>query len=408
MASQTKLHWPSLLQFIFSGFFALSCLGLAALLVVLGLIDKSGAISVSMDALPIFMSAASLSLAGVLLLPSTVYSFLRLIGKPSQGLRLTVPRWVSLILPLALIPAVLWIGNWAATESVYDWLLLPPLTLLAVSLPIFWFFSLGAAGLSCRSPQRAWGVFATGLVVGPGLIMTIEIMMGTFLILAGTIVVASNPEWMAEMSRLSQRLVNAQFNQAVVRRILAPYLVHPAVLYAMIAVGTALVALIEELLKPLGLWIQAKHPISTEDGFFYGLICGATFALFESLGVGSNLSGSDWWPLMVGRMGTGLLHTLTAALMGWALVSAWRERKFLLLGGAYLITVLIHSLWNLMSLLIGYGPFAGMLPRKLIFIQQLSQVAPVGLGVLVAINLAILVLANRTIRHTPETPGTIP
>jgi len=83
-----------------------------------------------------------------------------------------------------------------------------------------------------------------------------------------------------------------------------------------------LIPLLEELLKPLAIWILVWRKLTPVEGFVAGLICGSAFGLIESIGNLASISGSDWIIVVLGRTGTGLLHTVATGLVGWGLASA--------------------------------------------------------------------------------------
>jgi hypothetical protein len=79
--------------------------------------------------------------------------------------------------------------------------------------------------------------------------------------------------------------------------------------------------------------------------FMGGVLGGVGFGVVESL---LNLSTRQdtWWPLIVARTGTLIMHALTTGLVGWGwgqLVATRRPWRLLL---AYLSAVVIHGLWN--------------------------------------------------------------
>ncbi len=107
-----------------------------------------------------------------------------------------------------------------------------------------------------------------------------------------------------------------------------PYLSNPAVIATILSYIALIVPLIEELLKPLAVWIFATKIESPAQGFAMGVLCGAAFALIESLNASAD--GTATWPFIVGiRAGTGLLHMTTSGLVGWGIVSAVREKHIL-------------------------------------------------------------------------------
>ncbi len=104
--------------------------------------------------------------------------------------------------------------------------------------------------------------------------------------------------------------------------------------------------------------------------------------------------------LVLGRTGTGILHTVNTGLVGWALASTWRDRRYLRLAGAYLLAAGLHGLWNvfgaLMALpaLLGPGNVTGIVAVFL----RLGQIAPVALAVLAILLFLILLNSHRRLR----------
>ena len=132
-------------------------------LVVIGLIETSDA------ALSLYLMAAGLALSGLLLLPSLFFAALRLAGRPVEDdfhLGLLRPTLLIFSLPLILL-----VGNWSANQAGIGRLLLPFAHVLAVGLPVWWIAYLAVRNLPLGSLQRRWGVFTTGLIVGPALIL---------------------------------------------------------------------------------------------------------------------------------------------------------------------------------------------------------------------------------------------
>jgi hypothetical protein len=153
--------------------------------------------------------------------------------------------------------------------------------------------------------------------------------------------------------------------------------------------------MLEELLKPLVMWVLVGWKLEPSEGFAAGLICGAAFALLETVTALSSADTGSWAILAVERAGTGMLHVLTAGLVGWGLASAWRG-KFLRLAGAYLAAVGLHAAWNGSSLGLGIVPVLGT-------VQDQSS-APAGFQVilivgLMALMLVIFFLVNRQLRR---------
>src|SRR4030067_2197270 len=101
----------------------------------------------------------------------------------------------------------------------------------------------------------------------------------------------------------------------------------------------------------LGGWCLGGSRLPPAEGFTAGILCGAGYALVESL-ILSVDGGEQWVSLVFARIGTAVVHPLTSGLTGWALAYAWRENRYLRLGAAYLGAVLLHGLWNGLTMLI--------------------------------------------------------
>ncbi len=131
----------------------------------------------------------------------------------------------------------------------------------------------------------------------------------------------------------------------------------PGTIITILVYLSILVPLVEELIKPLGVWILARKLNSPSQGFALGALSGAGYGLAETINVSGQVG--DWGSLLFTRIGTGLLHITTSALMGAAIVMAWRERRYLRLAGTYLIAILLHGLWNAAAITYGISAVAG-------------------------------------------------
>jgi len=105
--------------------------------------------------------------------------------------------------------------------------------------------------------------------------------------------------------------------------------------------------------------------------------------------------------VMVGRIGTGLLHIFTAGINGWALASTWRDGKYMRVGIAYLASVIVHGAWNLFALLLG-STWPDELPQ--IVDPHLSSLAVWFLPILTMVLLISMIGFNLYLRHQPAPP----
>jgi hypothetical protein len=214
--------------------------------------------------------------------------------------------------------------------------------------------------------------------------------------------IASQPELLEKLMSLAETLQEAPPSPEDLVQDFGSYLVRPAVIFAALVFGAVIVPLIEELFKPIGVWLLARRKLRPAAGFAAGALSGAGYALFESLALTSG--GQEWPALMVARIGTAAVHILTTAITGWALVQAWRYRRYLLLGLAYLTSVAIHGLWNGLTIYSAFASLAQMqgLPADLPVPAGLAMAAPVGLLLIGIACLGALILINRKLAATLE------
>ena len=158
---------------------------------------------------------------------------------------------------------------------------------------------------------------------------------------------------------------------------------------------------VEELFKPLGVWLLARKLDSPAQGFALGALSGASYALIETIGVSGQ--GGEWATLLFTRIGTGLLHITTSALMGAAIVFVLRERRYLRLLGTYLLAVTLHGLWNTSAILYTFSTLAKTLGQtdRLSTIQPITMIA---LSLLAVGLFAILLRSNHQMQKALVPP----
>jgi RsiW-degrading membrane proteinase PrsW (M82 family) len=162
--------------------------------------------------------------------------------------------------------------------------------------------------------------------------------------------------------------------------------------------------MIEELFKPIGVWLFARQLKTPMEGFAMGLLSGTAYALVENLGMAAQ-AGPDWPTIIIARAGAGLLHIANTGLMGWAIASLVNEKKvgrFLL---TYIATVTFHGLWNSASVGLAIYSIAQELGKNYPWVAALSAAA---LVILIVVFLAILIVSNRKLGALNAAESTIP
>ena len=398
-----RLHRSSLGLALLSGLGLVLSVLIGLALFMLGVVDltRGQAGGAAASAL-ISIGWVSLMVA-VLQVPSLVLSIRRLRGGKVVPPEAPVRRgWLAATVSLLLmIPLVALGGLLAPASGANSLLFLPPLQLLVVGVPIWWAFETGRRGLKGGTAQRGWGVVSVSTLITMPVVLVFELVA---MIILGAVVLsflAAQPQVMRELQNLFQTMSNGSVDPEAISQMIDPFLKQPGFIFLVVVAGSALVPLLEEALKPLALWSQvAGRKMTPSQGFTAGLICGAIFALLESLFSLSPAMGADWTGVVIGRMGTGLLHVTCSGLVGWGLALAWRREKYLQLGGLYLSAVFLHGSWNAISLLGGFSAaIDSSQSGPIVFLGQYGNLI---LVFLVVVDLCVLLAANRYLRTHPE------
>lgn len=343
-------------------------------------------------------------LAIALSVPSLVLSIRRLRGLVSRSASPGSFLFASLC--LLLIPLLIFFGRQAVEQHAPAWLT-APLNILLVMIPVWWFVTLGMFKLNGGSLQRLWGLSSFSIYLTLPLVFLVEIIVLGFGILAAFFWLIQQPEFAPLLQQIQNQalidplaIMNLDFD-------FLPLIQRPGVIFSAIIGVAVVVPLIEELLKPLGLWFLIKKEPSPAEGFVAGLVCGASFALLESALSLSAAPADNWVVTVAGRAGTSLLHIITAGLNGWALAASWRDGKAIRIGAIYIFTVILHGLWNFFAVLMGIGQVG--VEFAVSVDPLLTQSASWVLAGLALLLLIVLVFMNRKLRIAalpPPIPST--
>lgn len=335
----------------------------------------------------------------LLLIPMLVNVILVLLGKDALAWPARLHLKISTA-ALLLWPLLFWAGTLVTEQAQLAWALLPPLQTLLIFIPLWWLVETGLHFLKMNHTHTEWSVVGVSMLVTPPLMVFIEVLVFGLAFVGFFIWAATQPEIMAGLQQFGLRIANAPVDDPeVLERILMPYLEKPGVITGALIMVSGVIPLIEEIFKPLALWFLIPRKLTPREGFALGMVSGAVFALIESLGNLINPLADMWSTVILGRLGTGLLHTLTSALVGWGIASAWTNRKVLRLFFAYLVAVALHAVWNSFALLMGFSPLVG--PSAVSDISgvytQIGEIAPYVLGGLSALMLLLLVSRSRSL-----------
>jgi RsiW-degrading membrane proteinase PrsW (M82 family) len=402
----SRKDWMAIAQLALSGLgMAFSLFG-AGFTGLMGLILLVSETSQRSSADTIFALAAISLFVALAAVPSLLYSMQRLMKRPIfprltqgniNGLR--VSTLLLLVWPLVLV-----LGNLILERSTLSWLLLPPLLLLAAGIPTWWLIELARRGLPSGSRQRIWGLFNFSIFITTPLLMLVEVVAMLILLVLVALLAGMNPQLMTAMQDLVARLEQAPTPEAIIQ-LVAPLLTNPWAVFGLLSVFSGLVPLVEEMLKPLAVWLIAGRRPSPAEGFVAGVLCGAGFGVIESMLYLTEPAQQSWAFLAAGRAGAILLHISTTALIGWAMALAWNKGSYARLGATYLLAVLLHGLWNGLALLTGFSSIFETAPENMRLVYEISRLAPFGVSALAVTLFGLLLWSSQFLRDQTRRAG---
>ena len=336
------------------------------------------------------------SFEGILLLIAAFICFQKFLNKlfVEQNTIFSISERQIAISLIAAGLAILIGSQISGIESV-NWIFLPVLTIPAVALPLWVLLGLSVRKLPFGSRWQTWNILGLGMTLGPIILITLEATVLIIGFIGVVIYIATQPELLSEAERLANEIVLLGPNSEDAIDLIAPYLTRPSVVLGALAYFALIIPAIEEIFKPIGVWLLAGKLESAAQGFALGALSGAGFALAETFGVSGQTS--DWGMLLLTRIGTGILHITTSALMGAAIVLAWRERRYVQLIGNYILVVALHGLWNALAITFTFSNLMELFEQQGA-LRTMQLPASIGMGILAMGMLALLILSNRKMR----------
>jgi PrsW family intramembrane metalloprotease len=342
----------SVLQLALSTLCFFGCLAGGALLALSALDPAARLQANSREAVLTYAWAAGL-LALVMAL-SAYFALRRVAGNPviARG----GGSFTAATIGLLFWPVLIWAGSSAPST----WM--PPFQILSLVIPFFWFIQFARRGLPSINPQRAWGLAAVGMTLTPALLILLEFLFGLGVFILAIFRLAGNPETAMRLNELAGKLTANPLNPRILEEAGQILIGLPGFVFLLMTLVAGIIPLLEELVKPIGIWFTSGRANPPALGWTAGLISGAAFAMLEGVGVSANFGGAEWVQVVIQRTGTGLLHITTCALVGWGLASAWEKREYVKLVVAFVAAVVLHSSWNALAVLLGIQPFLGITP----------------------------------------------
>ena len=328
---------------------------------------------------------SSALLVALLNIPTLLLSVRYLAGQPIPPAR-QEHRKTGMYLMMAWL-VVLLAGGAAGQREQFRWLLIP-LSLPAVFLPIGWLIVTARRGLPRPSLLREWGTLTVGLTVVPVLIIMLEFVLLGAAIAAVVIALGFNPGVLERLISLPVFLGDMPDQMEA----LEVFSREPVIMAAIFTLIGGAVPFVEELLKPLAIWLQAPRALKPAEGYSLGLISGGAFALLESSALVSQIAFDGWLSVVALRGIASMLHIGLSGWVGYSIASSLEQKRPGLLLGSLLGAITLHGIWNSMTLVSGLSasPWAGEASPSIAAIS-----ASLALSVMGAVLLAIFVINGR-------------
>jgi hypothetical protein len=395
----SQTHLPSLLSSLLFSLGAVLVFSTGLLMGLTALISLAQGKDVQIQQTILFVA---FGFEAILLVLAAFFSFQKTLEKPSadRETSFTLTSWQMILVVIVASLSIL-VGSWLSGLKTVNWLVLPILTIPAVVLPLGALLALGTRNLPLATRWQSWSILGLGMTLIPFVLLILEIGIAIIIFFGVIAYIMAQPELAYRLQGLSQQILVLGPQSEAALDLLSPLLTKPGVIVTALIYTALFVPAVEELFKPLGVWLLARKLDSPAQGFALGALSGASYALIETIGVSGQ--GGEWATLLFTRIGTGLLHITTSALMGAAIVFALRQRHYLRLFGTYILAITLHGLWNTFAILYSFSSLAKLLGHT----DRLSTIQPItiiAMSVLSVGLLVILLFVNRQMRKTLTPP----
>ena len=343
-----SVAWPALLMSLFLIIGAVFMWMVALFFVVIGL--TSGPELKNAGPLGMYLLATGAFFIGLLLLPGIYLNARKLFGAADLTLRLPhINDWFFIPTLVAAWIATVVLGQLAAGHATLSILVLPVANIFAVGLPILLYIRISLRELEFPSARQSWSVLGASMLITPSLAVFFEAIAVGIIVLLLFLYANTVPGLKETFGTLINGIKTGGVNDAEMTRLAANLLYAPGASIAALSAFSYAIPLIEETFKLTVMWFYLGRIRRPVDGFVLGILCGAAFALAENIGF-TSAGSADWAANIAARTTTALPHIFNSGLLGWALVSAWREHRFGRLLATFFAVILVHGTWNAISL----------------------------------------------------------
>ena len=355
-AVKKETDWMSILQLVFSlGVLAFSILIVLATIFGKAMVSQTNLakdLGASVDPM-LVVFACTAFVIGSAALVSAICSGRRMVGKP-------YPAWLQAKMPwlygaIFVLPVLLLLGLNLFRIPKYSDAWMPIFSILCIFTAGIWYMRIGYGRDWGKSPQRDSGLLTFSFGFTTILIMVTELLALAIFGVVFLLITLQDPEVRQLILTLPSLLQGVQADSLTFQKIIQELIAKPIVVFATILLIAFLIPLIEELLKTIGVFLLKGRNLNPREGMLAGIVSGAGFGIVEgmlfAIQAGPGTEPITWVIFVIGRAAALILHIFNGALNGFALVRFWQNRKAAPLIGTFLISLLIHGTWNLISVL---------------------------------------------------------
>jgi hypothetical protein len=339
---------PALFISLFLGAGAAFMAMISMLFVLMGITTRQGI--KNSDPLSIYVLAAGMFFVALLLLPGIYFNGRKFFGVPDHTIHLPKINDRFLIPFLIIVWGMaLLVGQLSTRNNILSLLVLPIANVFAVVLPIILYIRISLRGLEIPSARRIWSILGASMLITPMLALIFEAIALGVIVIILLIYANTVPGLKETFTTLFEDMRAGVSNDEETTRIAAGLLFAPGAFIAALSTFSIAIPLIEETSKLAVMWFYLGRIRRPVEGFVLGTLCGTAFALVENIGF-TSAGTADWITSVAARTTTALPHIFNSGLLGWALVSAWREHRYGRLLATFIAVILVHGTWNAISL----------------------------------------------------------
>ncbi len=348
-----ELDWRTIILLTASAGAALFSFAIASLMIIYAVFGLASANNAKDSPSPLeaLVLGSALGFVGLTFIPSIYYSIQQLRGKDSSAASRPFKVWQGVLLFIAWIGAAL-LAQFLVNNETLQWFA-PPLYLVAIVVPVYFFIRLSTGGLNPGSRQRMWGVLSTGMAAGVSFSIICEGALLVIGLIVFSIYLAFHPDQLATFRQLADQLSTTTTPDEALA-LAGSWLVHPLTLIIALFFFSVATPLIEETAKSLAIWSVFDRLVSPAQGFVIGALSGAGFALLESL-LASATPDPGWASTLLVRGGSTMMHILAAGLTGWGIASLRVHKSYGRMFGMYALAMSLHGLWNGGDIIMVFG-----------------------------------------------------